>query len=387
MGFFSSVFKGIKKAVKSVFKGVKKVFKSIGKAVSKVFGSKLGKVLAIAAAVVGAIYFGPMLVGGGSSALAPGAAATGTGGVSSVVATGAAEAAAATGSALSAGSGAASVLGSASSFAGMAGAGGTAAAGAGGSALGLTTGVMGSAGVGAAAGAALPTASSFAGMAGAAGAGAAGSLAGAEMLGTAEQFAGMAGADGGGIIGSAMDAPWGINQRPDALTADSFSGMQPVDGAAAQPTAPATADAGIYGPYKGSVMTSPGSAGAAPTYAAAPSQAGYVAGASQPAGGLGGIVRSAMDIGTGFVKENPMMTYLLANTLMKGMSKDPESEAAGQRVALDREIWEASQRNPNYRAVRPSGRPFDSPVPVDRRLYPSVPPGIPSWQPSWVRRG
>jgi hypothetical protein len=46
------IFSGIKKAVKKVFKGVKKVFKKAGKFVGKVLGSKWGKALMLAAAVV-----------------------------------------------------------------------------------------------------------------------------------------------------------------------------------------------------------------------------------------------------------------------------------------------------------------------------------------------
>jgi hypothetical protein len=45
------VFKAIGKAVKGIFKGIKKVFSAVGKAVSKIFGSKLGKILLIAAAI------------------------------------------------------------------------------------------------------------------------------------------------------------------------------------------------------------------------------------------------------------------------------------------------------------------------------------------------
>jgi hypothetical protein len=46
-----SVLKGIGKAVKGIFKGIKKVFSAVGKAVSKIFGSKLGKILLVAAAI------------------------------------------------------------------------------------------------------------------------------------------------------------------------------------------------------------------------------------------------------------------------------------------------------------------------------------------------
>jgi hypothetical protein len=69
MGLFS----GIKKAVKGVFKGIKKVFGGVMKAYNKFAGSKLGKMVMLAAA----IYTGGLAISGGIQAWSAASAAEG----------------------------------------------------------------------------------------------------------------------------------------------------------------------------------------------------------------------------------------------------------------------------------------------------------------------
>ena len=73
MGFFSKVWKGIRKGVKNVFKGVKKVVSKAWKEVKRFAKSDLGKVVIAAAA----IYFGGQALGYWGEGAAQAAATTG----------------------------------------------------------------------------------------------------------------------------------------------------------------------------------------------------------------------------------------------------------------------------------------------------------------------